>query len=73
MRVDPSLNLSFSLADAVIHLKADLDVKVSPERIWVQALKLTEITHSRYFTGARLAVFRMRSHLYLLCQLFRVP
>lgn len=29
-----SLSLSVSLADAAIHLKADLDVKVSLKRIW---------------------------------------
>lgn len=43
MKVDPSfslslltppLSLSVSLADAAIHLKADLDVKVSLKRIW---------------------------------------
>lgn len=34
MKVDPSLNLSLSLSlsDSVIHLEADLDVKVSPEK-----------------------------------------
>lgn len=29
-----SLSLSVSLADAAIHLKADLDVEVSLKRIW---------------------------------------